>query len=276
MRRAAAARTSALRNGRRPGARGRRSDGRCPVAKSEPVRSSERSRCANALGGSWSSESTNMSNSPPAAPRRRCAPLPRPPFAWRTSVKRASLLRDPRRDRRRPVGRAVVDRDDLEVGERLRAQRREALLQVGLDAVDGTTTLTRGTALSWQASWSLPTPAAPPASRAAGASSGSRRSRCTGPRSPRSAGFRPSRRPPQTRTIGSSSQRLRARRHRAHDDEPRRRARAPPRGGDISVRRQHEEALLPPPVRRHRLGARRPRRARRPADPRPAPRSRRC
>ena len=41
-----------------------------PVAKSEPVRSSDATRRAIAAGGSASSESTNISSSPPAARRR--------------------------------------------------------------------------------------------------------------------------------------------------------------------------------------------------------------
>ena len=92
----------------------------------------------------------------------------------------------------RRVGRAVVDHHDLEVGERLRAQRREALRQVGLDAVDRHDDADprhrpyrgrpRGARRSQPPRPRLPPPAPPrgPGDR-----------RCTARRSPRPAGSRP-------------------------------------------------------------------------------------
>ena len=77
-----------------------------------------------------------MSSSPPAARDAGVARGAEPAVGLAHEHEARVLLRDPRRDRRGAVGRAVVDHHDLEVGERLRAQRREALLQVGLDAVD--------------------------------------------------------------------------------------------------------------------------------------------
>ena len=236
-----------------------------PVAKSDPVRSSDATRWATASGGTRSSESTNMSSSPPARATPALRAAPSPAFSCRTSTNRGSSSATLAAIAAERVGRAVVDHHHLEIGERLRAQRREALRQVGLDAVDRHDDADprhrpyrgrpRGASRSQPPRPRLPPPAPPrgPGDRAAPRGAG------RGPPAPaRAAAARPPARDPDP-----PPQRLRARRHRPHDDEPRGRARAAPRGGDRQRPPPRREAVLPPPARRHRLRARRPRRARR-------------